>query len=341
LTNEKSQLQKYASVKQENRLNNRILDIRTTTNQGIFRIQSGVCQLFREFLLSKSFTEIHTPKIISAASEGGATVFRVKYFDGHAYLAQSPQLYKQMAICADLDRVFEIAPVFRAENSQTHRHLTEFVGLDLEMTFNEHYHEVMDVLDNLFIYIFDELQKRFSAEIAAVKRQYPFEDLVYLKPTLRLKFSEAIQMLREAGETIGDLEDIGTTQEKLLGALVKKKYNTDFYAIDKFPSSIRPFYTMPDPENPQYSNSFDYFIRGEEVLSGAQRVHDPELLNQQAIEKGVNTSHLEAYIDSFKYGAPPHGGGGIGLERVVMLYLGLKNIRFTSMFPRDPNRLFP
>ncbi|CAJ0846366.1 4327_t:CDS:10, partial [Entrophospora sp. SA101] len=161
---------KFASnrVALDTRLNHRIVDLRTITNNAIFRIQSGVCQLFRDFLLSKNFIEIHTPKIISAASEGGANLFTVKYFK--AYLAQSPQLYKQMCICSDFERVFEIAPVFRAENANTHRHMTEFVGLDLEMAFEEHYHEVLDILDELFVYIFDGLKTRYKSEIEAIKK---------------------------------------------------------------------------------------------------------------------------------------------------------------------------
>jgi aspartyl-tRNA synthetase len=341
LSRQKSEAQKFVKVGQKTRLDNRILDLRTSANNAIFRIQSGVCQLFREFLLGQSFTEIHTPKMISAASEGGAGVFKLGYFDGFAYLAQSPQLYKQMAICADFERVFEIGPVFRAENSNTHRHLTEFVGLDLEMAFHEHYHEVLDVLDALFTFLFDGLKNRYAVELEAVRAQYPFEDLQYTSPSPRIEFKEAIALLREDGVEIGDYDDLSTPQEKHLGKLVKKKYGVDFYILDKFPSAIRPFYTMPDPKNPNYSNSYDLFIRTEEICSGAQRIHDAALLEEKAKEKGVSIPTIQAYIDAFKYGAPPHAGGGVGLERVVMLYLGLSNIRKSSLFPRDPTRLTP
>lgn len=341
LTKKKSQAQKYVKVGQKTRLDNRVLDLRTAANNAIFRIQSGVCQLFREFLLSKNFTEMHSPKMISAASEGGAEVFKLTYFDGYAYLAQSPQLYKQMAICSDFERVFEIGPVFRAEKAYTHRHLTEFVGLDLEMAFYEHYHEVLDVLDQLFIFMFDNLKSRYPLELEAVRAQYPFEDLKYTSPSPRLTFKEAIAMLREDGVEIGDFDDLSTPQEKQLGRLVKKKYGVDFYILDKFPSAVRPFYTMADPVDPNYSNSYDLFIRTEEICSGAQRIHDAAMLEKKALEKGVSISTIQAYIDAFKYGAPPHAGGGVGLERVVMLYLGLHNIRKTSLFPRDPTRLTP
>ncbi|CAG8448011.1 10908_t:CDS:10 [Rhizophagus irregularis] len=307
----------YSRVALETRLNSRVVDLRTLANQGIFRIQSGVCQLFREFLLSKFFIEIHTPKLLGAASEGGANVFKVQYFKGEAYLAQSPQLYKQMCICSDFERVFEIAPVFRAEDSNTHRHMTEFVGLDLEMAFEEHYHEVLEILQELLVFVFNGLKNRFSSEIEAVKKQYPSTNFEFLQKTL------------------------STEKEKTLGRLVKEKYNTDFYIVDKFPLGVRPFYTMPDPNDDKYSNSFDFFMRGQEILSGGQRVHDPVFLEERAKSNGVEISTIQPYIDSFKRGVPPHAGGGIGLERVVMLYLNLDDIRRSSLFPRDPKRLDP
>uniref|UniRef100_A0A8B9GTQ5 Aspartate--tRNA ligase, cytoplasmic n=1 Tax=Astyanax mexicanus TaxID=7994 RepID=A0A8B9GTQ5_ASTMX len=202
---------------------------RTTTSQAIFRLQSGVCQLFRDTLINKGFVEIQTPKIISAASEGGANVFTVSYFKTSAYLAQSPQLYKQMCICADFDKVFCVGPVFRAEDSNTHRHLTEFVGLDIEMAFNYHYHEVIDsITDTMSVVQFDT---------------FSFFPLFFYQ---------------------------------------------------------------------KYSNSYDMFMRGEEILSGAQRVHDAQLLTERATHHGIDLEKIKAYIDSFRYGAPPHAGGGIG-----------------------------
>jgi len=333
--------QKYVPVERETRLNNRILDLRTPANQAIFQMESGVCQLFRDYLLSVGFQEIHSPKLISGASEGGAEVFKLPYFGTTACLAQSPQLYKQMCICADMDRVFEIAPVFRAENSKTHRHLTEFIGLDVEMAFNEHYHEVLDVLDAMFISIFEGLNKKFSQQMEAICHQFPFEPLKFKYPSLRLPFKEGIKMLKEAGVGINEFDDLSTPNEKLLGSLVRAKYDTDFYILDKYPKSVRPFYTMPNAEDDRYTNSYDLFIRGEEICSGAQRIHDAALLEQRIKECGVGISSIQDYVNAFKYGAPPHGGGGIGLARVVMLFLGLKNIRMTTMFPRDPFRLTP
>jgi len=328
-------------VNQDTRLDNRVLDLRTPANQAIFRLEAGVCKLFRDIFTNKGFVEIHTPKIISAASEGGANVFTVSYFKDSAYLAQSPQLYKQMAIAGDFDRVFTVGAVFRAEDSNTHRHLTEFVGLDLEMAFKYHYHEVLNTIGNSFTEMFKGLRDNYAREIAAVGQQYNVEPFKFLDPPLRLEFHEGVKMLRDAGIETGDEEDLSTPNEKLLGRLVKAKYDTDFYILDKFPLAIRPFYTMPDPNNPMYSNSYDMFMRGEEILSGAQRIHDADYLVERAKHHEIDISKLAAYIEAFRYGCPPHAGGGIGMERVVMLYLGLDNIRKTSMFPRDPKRLTP
>uniref|UniRef100_A0A8C5AJZ7 Aspartyl-tRNA synthetase n=1 Tax=Gadus morhua TaxID=8049 RepID=A0A8C5AJZ7_GADMO len=310
-----------ATVNQDTRLDNRVIDLRTTTSQAIFRLQAGVCMLFRETLTKKDFVEIQTPKIISGP--------KCKY---NVYL---PNLYWQPWVKHE---TFCLPVFFRAEDSNTHRHLTEFVGLDIEMAFNYHYHEVIDSITDTMVQIFKGL---FQTEIQTVSKQYPSEPFKFLEPTLRLEYTEGVAMLRQAGVEMGDEDDLSTPNEKLLGRLVKEKYDTDFYVLDKYPLSVRPFYTMPDPSNPKYSNSYDMFMRGEEILSGAQRVHDPQLLTERAIHHEIDLEKIKAYIDSFRFGAPPHGGGGIGLERVCMLYLGLHNIRQTSMFPRDPKRLTP
>lgn len=231
-------------------LDNRWIDLRTPANLAIFKVESGVCQLFRSFLLKNDFFEIHTPKIISTASEGGANVFEVSYFKRSAYLAQSPQLYKQMAISSDFNRVFTIGAVFRAEDSNTHRHLTEFVGLDLEMAFNYHYHEVLTLLGDMFIEIFKGLEREYAQEIRTVNSQYPAEPFKFLEPSLVLEFPQAVKMLNDAGIEMGDEEDLNTKNEKFLGKLIKEKYDTDFFILDKFPLAVRPFYTMPDPNNP-------------------------------------------------------------------------------------------
>jgi len=292
--------------------------------------------------LNLDFVEIHSPKITPGVSEGGSEVFKFKYFGRWACLAQSPQLYKQMAVISDLFKVFEIGPVFRAENSQTNRHMCEFVGMDFEMEIKEHYHELLKVLGELFVYIFDHLNKHCQKELEAVNKQWPFEPLVYKKETPVISFKKAISMLRKGGmPDIKDLEDISTPAEKLLGKLVKKEYGVDFYIVDQYPRNARPFYTMISAEDENYTNSYDVFLRGEEITSGAQRIHHIPLLKRRAEECGIPLSNIDKYLESFQYGAYPHGGAGIGLERVVMLFMGLHDIRMSSLFPRDPKRLAP
>ncbi|KAK4798558.1 hypothetical protein SAY86_030884 [Trapa natans] len=288
-------------VNQDTRLNNRVLDIRTPANQGIFRIQSQVGKIFRQFLLSEDFVEIHTPKLIGGSSEGGSAVFKLDYKGQPACLAQSPQLHKQMSICGDFGRVFEIGPVFRAEDSFTHRHLCEFTGLDVEMEIKKHYSEVMDIVDRLFVAMFDSLNENCKKELEAIGRQYPFEPLKYLQKTLRLTFEEGIQMLKEAGVEIDPLGDLNTESERKLGQLVLDKYGTEFYILHRYPLAVRPFYTMPCYDNPAYSNSFDVFIRGEEIISGAQRVHVPDFLTERAQACGIDVKTISTYIDSFRY----------------------------------------
>ncbi|KAJ7038140.1 hypothetical protein C8F04DRAFT_369754 [Mycena alexandri] len=336
--------QQFNRVLLDTRLNNRVVDLRTPTNQAVFRLQSAIGDLFRQFLSSNGFIEIHSPKLQGAATESGASVFKVSYFKGNAFLAQSPQLAKQMAIAADFERVYEIGPVFRAEDSNTHRHLTEFMGLDLEMTIEEHYHEVMELLDSLFLTIFRGLREKYHNEIAIVGKQFPADEFKWREGpegTLKLTFRQAIDILVEDGVARETLDDINTENEKRLGRLVKAKYDTDYFIIDKFPMELRPFYTMPDPEDPTLSNSYDFFMRGEEILSGAQRIHDPVVLAEKMRGKGVDPDSMKGYLDAFRMGCAPHGGGGIGLERVLMLFLKLNNIRRASMFPRDPKRLEP
>lgn len=329
-------------IGQKMRLDYRWLDLRTPANQAIFRIESMVGTLFRECLAKQGFVEIHTPKLIGGASEGGSDVFTLDYFGQPACLAMSPQLHKQMtAACSGFERVYEVGPVFRAENSNTRRHLCEFTGLDLEMTIHEHYDEVLTVMCEMFVYIFDGINERCREELERVREQHPFEGLKYLRPTLKLTYAEGCALLRAAGIEQDDYEDLSTENEKKLGDIVKQKYGTDFYFMDKYPLAVRPFYTMPCPENPKLSNSYDFFIRGQEIVSGAQRVHEPDLLEERAKAWGINVNDIEDYINSFRHGAMPHGGGGVGLERVVMLFLGLPNIRKTAWFPRDPKRISP
>ena len=328
-------------VKMNTRLDNRVFDLRVPTTQAIFKLQSGVAHLFREYLDSKNFIEIHSPKLIGGASEGGSNVFKFKYFNQDACLAQSPQLYKQMCIISDFKRVYEIGPVFRAENSFTSRHLCEFTGLDIEMEIKEHFFEVLDILGELFYFIFNGLNQRYVKELEIVNNQYPFEPLILTPEVLKLPWVEGIKLLTENGYKQDINEDLDTENEKALGRLVHEKYKTDFYILYGYPKSARPFYTMPDPKDDNFTNSFDAFIRGEEVLSGAQRIHDYDLLLQKIKEKEINPETLSDYLNAFKLGAPAHGGAGIGLERVVKLFIGLGNIKKCVLFPRDPKRLRP
>ncbi|EKM56863.1 uncharacterized protein PHACADRAFT_118899 [Phanerochaete carnosa HHB-10118-sp] len=324
------------------RFANRVLDLRSPASQAIFRIRAAVCELWREALLGRGFVEIQSSKFQGSGTESGAAVFKVDYFRRPAFLAQSPQLAKQMCIAADMERVFEIGPVFRAENSNTHRHLTEFTGLDLEMSFENHYHEVLDVIDDTLKHIFKGLQQRFRNEIETVKSAFPHDNFVILDETPRIRFSDGIKMLKDAGfreddgSELTDEDDLSTAAERRLGALVKEKYGCDYYILDKFPVDVRPFYTMPDPENPKFSNSFDIFVRGEEILSGGQRIHDAVMLEERMHKAEVDPETMMEYVNGFRWGCPPHGGGGVGLERIVMLFLKLGDIRWASLFPRDP-----
>lgn len=333
----------FPRLGQELRLDHRWMDLRTPANNSIMRIQSAICQLFREYLYSQNFVEIHTPKLIGGESESGAGVFTTDYFGSVACLAQSPQLYKQMAISSDLPRVFEIGPVFRAENSNTRRHLCEFTGLDLEMAIDDHYMETLEIVHNMFKHIFMGLEERHAKELEVIREQYFSEPVEFTDEPCVLHWDEAMDILKEKGFDVGDtLIDLNGAMELALGATVKEKYKTDFFMLDKYPSTIRPFYTMPDPEDKRFSNSYDMFLRGQEICSGAQRCHDIEILQTILKEKGVEPGDtLNAYMDSFRHGVSPHAGAGIGLERVVFLYLGLDNVRKASMFPRDPNRCCP
>ena len=337
---------KVVKIPDRTRLSNRILDLRTDLSQSIFRVQSAIGNLFRAALDAQGFIEIHTPKLQGSATESGASVFHVNYFSRPAFLAQSPQLAKQMAIAADFERVYEIGAVFRAENSNTHRHLTEYTGLDIEMAIDEHYHESLEVLDSVLKEIFKGLYTKYRREIDIIKVHAPHDDLVWLDETPIIPFAEGIQMLNDSGWTdesgnpLSPDEDLGTRDEIRLGELVKEKYKTDYFILDKFPVNARPFYAMLDPNNPKVTNAYDIFVRGQEIVSGGQRIHDPVLLEERMRKVGLDPASMEEYMEGFRWGAPPHAGAGIGLERLLMLILKLNNIRFASMFHRDP-RSFP
>ena len=332
-----------SDVKFQNKLDHRWIDLRTPTNNIIFKIQSAITQYFKDFLLQNNFIEIHSPKLIGVASEGGAQVFEVKYFNQQAFLAQSPQLYKQMAINADFDRVFEVGPVFRAEKSFSTRHLCEFIGLDLEMTINPNqtYKEVQYMLWNLLTYIFDCLKQNYQQELEYIKEKTHFEYPDFPKDPLIINFKEVIRLLKEDGKNADELEDLTSENEKRIGEIIQAKYNSDLFIIDQYPLKVRPFYTMPCETDSNYSNSFDIVFKGVEISSGAQRIHDYNMLMENVIKHQINPLQLKHYLDSFAHGSRPHGGMGIGLDRLTSLYLNLGNVKLASFCPRDPCRLFP
>ncbi|KAK0730005.1 tRNA synthetases class II-domain-containing protein [Lasiosphaeris hirsuta] len=331
-------------------LDNIVMHKRAPVQQAIADIRIEVKDLFRSFLKSKGFKEFEPPCLIGAASEGGANVFRMPYFEKEAFLAQSPQFYKQFEIAGGRKRVFCIGPVFRAENSNTPRHMTEFTGLDMEMEIKKDYHEVMHMLEDVLLHIFRGIKERCAEEIALVRSVYPSEDFLLPEPgkEVRLTFAEGQKLLREEGpeeyRDVSDEEDMSTPQEKALGALIRKKYKTDFFVLDKFPDSARPFYAKEDPANPRVTNAYDFFMRAQEILSGGQRINDPVELEARIRKKGVdpNSPGIKEYVDVFRQaGVPAHGGGGIGLDRVVAWYLNLPSVHLAAYYPRTPKRLLP
>ncbi len=286
--------------------------------------------------------------MISASSEGGSNVFKLKYFDKTACLAQSPQLYKQMSVMS-LNKVFEFGSTFRAEDSYTYRHLCEFISLDLEFTIgpDQSHYDIVRYIWNILHKSFETLRIKQKDNIDYVLSLTKVEPLVFPLEPVIIDFCEGCEMLNEVllkeNKAPQDLlKDIGSENERLLGNIIKEKFNTDIYVLINYPSDARPFYTMKG-SNPEYSCSFDIMMRSTEISSGAQRIHDPDILKQSIQNKGITLegSGLEYYVKSFESGALPHGGCGIGLERLVALYLGLPNVRYVSMFPRDPKRLDP
>lgn len=326
------------TVGQDLKFDHRSFDLRTPVNQAIFRLRSLVMRLYRGFLYDNNFIEINTPKIIINSSEGGADMFAVNYFNKKAYLAQSPQLYKQMAVCGDFERVFEVGPVFRAEYSFTHRHLCEFIGMDIEMVIENNYSEIMLLLWRLLSFILKQLKR--SEYLETIKKQYDYEEALIPDDPVILTFQEGIKLLSEKKIEQESLQDLTTANEKALGEIIKEKYKSDLFILHQYPTNARPFYTMLATD-PNYTNSFDIIFKGEEIASGAQRVHQPEVLIKRIIEKKMSPGHFKDYIESFGYSSPKHGGAGFGLERIVSLFCGLGDVKRASMFPRDPKRCTP
>ncbi len=321
----------------DTRLDNRFIDLRKPEVMAIFKIRSNVFKAIREFFYQEGFVEIHTPKIIATATEGGTELFPMKYFERDAFLAQSPQLYKQIMMASGVDRVFEIAPIFRAEEHNTTRHLNEAWSIDAEMAFIENEDEVMQLLERLVAHAINYVREHNEKELKILNFELEEPKL----PFRRITYTQALEILKDLGKEIPWGEDIDTEGEKLLGQYIKETYDEDLYFIYQYPSEAKPFYIMKYDEKPEISRAFDLEYRGVEITSGGQREHRYEKLKEQIAEKGLNVESFEFYLKAFRYGMPPHGGFGLGAERLLKQMLNLKNIREVILFPRDRRRLEP
>ncbi len=322
------------------RMDWRYLDLRRPESLLIFKAQTIAEAAMREYWLKHDFIEIHTPKIMSTPSESGAELFEIIYFDRKAYLSQSPQFYKQMAMAAGFERVFEIGPVFRADPSFTARHMTEFTGLDMEMSWIESHDDVMEFEEGLLQYTYQRVKDELGAEI---KERLGTEITVPSLPFPRIPMAEAIEILKKEGyqlppEKKGDIDPAG---ERLIAQYVKQKFNHEFVFLTDWPITVRPFYHMRYADRPNLTMSFDLICNGLEITTGAQREHRVDILEKQALEKGLSLEPIKDYLNDFRYGCPPHGGFGMGLSRLLMVMLGLQNIRETVFLFRGPNRLTP
>lgn len=320
---------------------NTVLDLRPVSmrnpkERAIFKIQEGIARGFREFLLKNDFTEIRSPKINYAGAEGGTNVFKLDYFGKQVYLAQSPQLYKQ-SLVGVFHRVFEIAPVFRAEHHDTSRHLNEYTSMDFEMGFINDFTDIMNMETGALKYIMNLLKTEYAEEVELLHADIP--EITEI-PCIKFMDAKEILMTKYKYKP-SDMKDFDPEEEALLGKYAKSEFNSDFIFVTHYPSKKRPFYTMDDPENPEYTLSFDLLFRGLEITSGGQRVHDYHAQVEKMIKCGMNPEEFETYLMLHKYGAPPHGGLGLGLERLTMHLLGFKNVREATMFPRDINRVSP
>jgi nondiscriminating aspartyl-tRNA synthetase len=319
-----------------------LLDHAVVTNRhpgrrALFRLSAGVMAAFRSYLNSVGFTEIQTPKVVASATESGANVFAIDYFGRPAYLAQSPQFYKQIMVGV-FERVFEVGPVFRAEPHATARHLSEYVSMDLELGFIENHFTVMGVLRNLLDHIFTTLQSQYSTELTLVGANLPSVPAIIP----HLHFTEAKELVYQLhGVDERNEPDLSPQEERWLGAWAQQEHKSDFLFVTGYPMGKRPFYTHPDPTRPAYSNSFDLLFRGLELVTGGQRLHRYEdYLNALAARK-LSAEPFVGYLEAFRYGMPPHGGLAIGLERLLMQLTGAANLRETTLFPRDLSRLTP
>jgi aspartyl-tRNA synthetase len=322
------------------RLDWRSLDLRRPINSLLFRVETTAENAMREYWMKNKYVEIHSPKIVAAPSESGAELFSLDYFDRKAYLAQSPQFYKQMAMAAGFERIFEIGPVFRADPSFTARHMTEFTGVDAEISWIDSHEDVMSSEENMLHDVYQAVKEKHGDEI---KELFGVEITVPTVPFPRIPMREAIEILKGRGyilpaEKKGDLDPAG---EREIAAYVKEKYNHEFVFLTDWPIAVRPFYHMRYENDPTLTKSFDLIANGLEITTGAQREHRPEILAKQAIEKGLHLEPIQFYLDFFRYGCPPHGGYGMGLSRLMMVMLGMNNIREAVYIFRGPTRLNP
>jgi len=324
----------------ETRLDWRFLDLRNPQNLLIFKIQTAVERAMRSFWAAEGFIEIHSPKLMGSASESGAELFEVKYFDRKAYLAQSPQFYKQMAMAAGFDRVFEIGPVFRANPSFTSRHDTEFTSVDVEISWIDSHEDVMQLEERWLRHVLQAVKAEYGEEIKAT---FGTEIVVPELPFPRVTMEEAYNILDKMGHRIerGGKGDLDPEGERLICRHFYEKTGHEFVFVTEYPSAVRPFYHMRPENKPNLTKSFDLLWKGLEVTTGAQREHRYEILVEQAKEKGFSLESIQYYLDFFRYGCPPHGGYGFGLTRMLMVMLGAKNVREVTFLYRGVNRLTP
>lgn len=320
----------------ENQLDHRVLSLRNPKVRAAFTVQSEISQGFREFLSGEGFTEVHSPKIVSTGTEGGADLFQVRYFERTAFLAQSPQFYKQMLVGAGFERVFEVGPVFRAERHNTSRHLNEFTSMDLEMGFIGGLDDLLSLEERLLRHIFGRLRERCAPELAIYGASVPEVETI---PRLRLSEIGTI-LEREYGKALRD-GNLDAEGERLICRYILKETGSHFLFATHYPRSARPMYTLPDPGDPGVTLSFDLLFRGMEMNSGGMRISDYDMLVMNIRAFGLDPKDFESYLEVFRYGMPPHGGFAIGLERLTAKVLGLENIREATLFPRDRDRLVP
>lgn len=353
--------QKKVDASLEKQLDYRMLTLRNEKQRAVFRIQEGICRGFRSFLQSRNFTEIHSPKLVEAGAEGGANIFALDYFGRQAYLAQSPQFYKQMMVGV-YERVYEIGPVFRAEKHDTSRHLNEYTSVDFEMGYIESFEEIMEMEEGMLQAAIACLQEEYAQELALLEVPIPKFAAKELSDSLqsgpfsvppqkphlpggripRIRFAQAKALVAEYyHRPFVEKDDFEPEEEKLLCQYVRERYGSAFVFVTHYPTAKRPFYAMEDPENPAETLSFDLLFRGLEITTGGQRIHSYQEQLQKLLQRGMDSEAFAGYLLMHRHGMPPHGGLGLGLERFTARLLARENVRETSLFPRDIHRLTP